>query len=509
MDRSLRFVLIGLLILWITFLSIFNLEGAPPLWWDEGWTLTAARNWLERGHYGPYLDGQPAARGMEGAFTYTVPIAAVFHIFGVGVFQGRFVQVLFTLSTLALVGYMAWRFYGASVAVAALAILTLMPAYPSLHPVILGRQVLGEAPAFFYLMAGYACLLMFIPGRELLAGILAVVFWSLAINTKTQILPFWAVSIVVPLACTLYYKRWRLAVFIAMLLVMSIAGAELAIAIWSEWIKSQTVPRVTVTGMYEAIATGGTLPARLFSLISLVIFGLPTLIGLSAGVWRFLSIEIRELSEENIVKLSILALATSWFAWYLLLSVGWIRYLFPATLLASIFLAKLLADLTNQFDASITLNRVYLMFSRCKFTMPNVGAFLTILIIFISVPRGMYMLYRVYVVEADVSVKEAAEFLNTYTPPDALVESYDSELFFYLNRRYHFPGDQLHVDLIRRTFLYEQNRRIDYDPLASNPDYLVVGPQTKQWRLYDAVVKSGTFRLIRSYARYQVYERVR
>ena len=28
--------------------GLWNLS-APPLWWDEGWTLSLARNWVERG----------------------------------------------------------------------------------------------------------------------------------------------------------------------------------------------------------------------------------------------------------------------------------------------------------------------------------------------------------------------------------------------------------------------------------------------------------------------------
>jgi hypothetical protein len=130
-------------------------------------------------------------------------------------------------------------------------------------------------------------------------------------------------------------------------------------------------------------------------------------------------------------------------------------------------------------------------------------------IIVTSVPRTAGALYKAYVLEADTSVQQAAEFLNSQTRPDALIETYDSELFFLLNRPYHYPPDQIHVALIRRTFLYDDNAVIDYDPLAANPDYLVVGPHSRQWRLYDSVLKTGQFRLIRAYKRYNVYERIR
>jgi len=50
--------------------GLWNL-GGPGMWWDEGWTLSVARNWIERGHYGRLLDGQLAPPGLEAAFRDT------------------------------------------------------------------------------------------------------------------------------------------------------------------------------------------------------------------------------------------------------------------------------------------------------------------------------------------------------------------------------------------------------------------------------------------------------
>jgi hypothetical protein len=66
----------------------------------------------------------------------------------------------------------------------------------------------------------------------------------------------------------------------------------------------------------------------------------------------------------------------------------------------------------------------------------------------------------------------------------------------------------VHVDLIRKNSFGERVK-IDYDPLAANPDYLVVGPQSKFWDFYDPYLRTGDFHLLRDYSRYQIYERVR
>jgi hypothetical protein len=102
----------------------------------------------------------------------------------------------------------------------------------------------------------------------------------------------------------------------------------------------------------------------------------------------------------------------------------------------------------------------------------------------------MKVLYGAYVVERDASYKEVVRFLNNNTPSEALMETYESELFFLLNRRYHYPRDQVHVELIRSNSLGE-GVNINYDPVAANSDYLVVGPQSKFWDFYEPHLKTG------------------
>jgi hypothetical protein len=269
------------------------------------------------------------------------------------------------------------------------------------------------------------------------------------------------------------------------------------------------LPNGAVTGLYEVTAAVTSIPARMFALIVLVLFGLPTLVGLYHAVWSMLA---RKSSFENpveYVRLSLLILAGSWFAWFVVLSVGWIRYISAATFIGSIFVAAMMHDFTRGFDVSYTIQRSLAFFRGGGFNKQAIGALFVAAVILTSVPRTAMALYKTYVLDADTSVQQAAEFVNSHTRAEALIETYDSELFFLLNRPYHYPPDQIHVELIRRTFLYDDNVIIDYDPLAANPDYLVIGPHSKQWRLYDAVLKTGQFRLIRVYKRYNVYERVR
>src|SRR5262249_45186152 len=77
------------------------------------------------------------------------PVALVFQLFGVGLLQARLVVVAYLLIGLILFWAVARRQYGSTVAIVAALLLVSSPAVDILF---LGRQVLGEVPAFTFLM---------------------------------------------------------------------------------------------------------------------------------------------------------------------------------------------------------------------------------------------------------------------------------------------------------------------------------------------------------------------
>jgi 4-amino-4-deoxy-L-arabinose transferase-like glycosyltransferase len=489
-------------------LGLWNL-GAPAMWWDEGWTLSVARTWVERGHYGRLLDGQPAPPGLEASFTVTAPIALFFRLLGVGIWQGRLFGVLCTVAALVLVYRLALRLYDRRVAIGTLAVLLLMSMHPQLHPLIMGRQVLAEMPMLCYLLAGYICLplafrrpLLFLPPM--------VICWGLALITKAQVLPFWALSIAVPLLWSLLARRWKAAALLAGALLGSLGAMRALVWLWPLLLRGHTMPATLVSGLYEVLAVVPGAFNRLFALSNALMFGLPTLLGLCYAAWRVVKDRHNRAAdaELELVRVALLVLAGSWFAWFVLLSVGVPRYLFPATFVGSIFVAALLSDLTNGYSLSSTLERSGALLRRAGFGRTNAAAALALVLIAMTLPITLQTLYRFYVVNADSSASETAVFLDTQTPAGALVETYESELHFLLNRRYHYPPDQLHVELNRRSLL-GQEVAVDYDPLAANPDYLVVGTFSHGNQLYDPAISAGAFRLVRTYGGYAIYERVR
>jgi Dolichyl-phosphate-mannose-protein mannosyltransferase len=502
-------VAVGALLAFLSSFIVINLESTPPLWWDEGWTLSVARNWVETGHYGRLLEGQLVAARLQATFPVTSTVALSFRLFGVGVYQARVVGVIFTLGAFAGIYYLARSIYNPSIALATLAVLMFLSAQPEIHPFLMGRQVLGEMPLLFFLLSGHICFLS-VPRRPLWALTLTICFWALALITKPQVMPFWTFSMLVP-ALVLFFKRdWREAGFFGIAFVGSLAGSWLLVSLWQFWSQQETIDLTPVAGLYEVSVLVVATPSRLVALFVTIVYGLPTLLGLSYGVLSFIRSKEKfaPRSHMEVVRLALLVLAGSWFAWYVTLSVGWARYLFPATFIGSIFVAAMLYRLTHHFSVSWTVGNAGSVLRNLRTRREGIGALIAILLIVNAFPRTLWMLYESYVVNADASALKVVEFLNTRTLPVSMIETYDSELFFLLKRPYHYPPDQIHVELNRRYFL-GQDVWIDYDPFAADPDYLVAGPHSKLWKLYDSAVQSGSFRLIQAYGRYDIYERVR
>ena len=93
------------------FLLMYRLGKFPALWWDEGWTLSAARNWVEHGHLGHYLAGKAVLPRSPVRFPVVVPVALSMKILGVGTWQGRLPGVIFTVLALSLVLYLTCLLY--------------------------------------------------------------------------------------------------------------------------------------------------------------------------------------------------------------------------------------------------------------------------------------------------------------------------------------------------------------------------------------------------------------
>jgi uncharacterized membrane protein len=412
------------------------------------------------------------------------------------------------VAALALLAYLATTLYNRAIAIGTIATLLLLSGHPQLQPLIQGRQVLAELPMFVYLLTGYAFLLLSLR-RHPMFIIAACLCWGIARLSKGQAAPFWLVSLLVPFATALLLRQWRIATIFG----IGLGGSFLASAGWqllvAMLLTGRSLPAASLPGLYEVTAIVLQPMNRLYALNIGITFGLLTLLGLLVATWRLWQqrSEHMQRPELGALHLSLLSLTGSWFAWYLLLSVGVPRYLFPVTFFGSIFVAALLHQLTNGFNMAYTLQQTNNLIKR-RVNRQSLGAAAALFLIVMAGALTALTWQRYYFTYSDDSAVRVATFFNTQTPANTRIETYESELHFLLNRAYHYPPDQVHVELNRRGLL-GQETPIDYDPLSANPDYLVVGEFSRGNQLYEPVIQSGAFRLMQQIGGYDIYERVR
>jgi len=360
---------------------------------------------------------------------------------------------------------------------------------------------MGEMPALLFLMAGYLCF-AFAAKRAWLFVPSSVAFWALALFTKVQVKPFLIVALLVPIVLTAIRRQFRLARIFGTGLVGS-----LTCYLVLEALAQKISPSTHVSGLTPAMALVLAPHIRFFVLFQTLKYAIPTVLGLLWGLHSFFKQNFDLKTHLEMVRFSFFLLVGSWFGWYETLSVGWLRYMFPAAFLASIFVAAMLFEWTNGFNFRSMIEKVF-SGRRIRFNREGLLALTSVLVVTISVVQTTKVIYAAHTVLADKSIKDVVRFLNTETAPNALIETYETELFFLLNRRYHYPPDQMHVELLRQTLLKEKVK-IKYDPLVRNPDYLVVGFHGSWWKFYDSYLNTGDFHLIKVYPRYRIYERRR
>ncbi len=494
----------------------FKLTSMPPLWFDEGWALSVARNWLEMGHYGLLLSGQPIPITMlNTGFPVLILQTLSFKLFGIGLWQARIPWTIVVLLVFLFLYLLINRLFNAKIATLAIILSILAPAQIDLHPIVLGRQVLGEMLAILFLILGYGFLYI-AWNRKFIMLLVPAVFWALALETKPQVIPFFCISIVFVLV---YYLKQR--DIFSKLLTSSIFTVLVYILLkwgWRGYIQSLPLTSLNEAGSYEMENYLGNAlyyivvlfgPGRL-NLLKAVLFSGYGLVSAIGVVWfAFYLFKIRRSqtkdSIRNVINISLWALSFSWIMWYIFLSVGWPRYAFPGVFLGNIYAALLINNIytPQKLEKMLLKGSSDLRTRRIPYQGVVFALFTGILLFALYSTIGQ-ILYASST--ASDAVVDVTSYLNQTQEEDALIETYESELFFLLDGTYHYPPDIVQHTANRRRFL-GHDVVIDYDPLEMDPDYIVVGLVNSWWHVYDTAIASDAYDLVFEKGIYQVYNK--
>jgi hypothetical protein len=396
-----------------------------------------------------------------------------------------------------------------------LVVMMLLPVGTAVHPIVTGRQSMGEMPAIFFLLLGMVCFVQALK-KPLFWGALTSLSWGIALVTKAQVLPFWLVSTSLVFLIAALRRQWRSAGIIALMTAVALTIGWLVFPeLENILLGAAMLPAQPLQDIFKTVALATDLRSG-HAVRIVLLMGLLPLLGILYEGWEALKSILKEETspELSLLRWAMLGLSGSWMAWYLGLAMYWPRYLFPASFLGSLFASAMLYDLTYHFNLRLTFQKAGQVFTVLRTGKPGRRLFFVhlrslLIVIWLLSCAILTLLNLVMFLNEPVSPQKAAAYVRDVTRPDDLIETYESELMFLLgDRRFHYPPDQVSIDLTKRMFT-ERSTVVDYDPLASDPDFLVVGPFSTYLQLYDPWEKSGEFSLIKEFPGYEIYARVR
>jgi 4-amino-4-deoxy-L-arabinose transferase-like glycosyltransferase len=474
-------------------LLMTHLRDWPPPWIDEGVYLGAAQVLATDGLYGLRDDGKVSRFDSQVQVGPPViaPVALGLRLLGDDQQAARLVMVAFSLGALLAAGLLAREAFDERTALLTVALLLAGSTEYFCSLVFLGRQVLGEVPAFGFYAAGMALLVSPVRsgqraiGRELGAGLLL----GAAMLSKPQLLPLIpAAMLMVAIAGTCYYRRrvWPL------LVLPMLVGLGLVV-IWYavRWLASPGGGLTTVTQLKPSWIAGQLFTTewidrrRALSVLArsgFVILGLPSLLW---GLWS-----ARRRDADGLTRLLLLVVPCTVLAWFVGASVGWARYAFFAVAMSAMWSASLLWHLWD-------------LVGRARFgrvlAQPLLGAACALLLIANSAAT-----VRAIAHPPATGFDEMRQYLRTQVESNAVIETWEWEFSVDQRPTYTHPDADTLYATIRFVMSNQPLPPTLYDWRRRHPDYLLLGPFGEWTGIYRLAMLSDV-ELVTRRTRYALY----
>jgi len=497
-------VLLAVAILAVIFLSVYHLTGFPLTWFDEGSHLHVPKTLINFGVYADYSSEGFRYYGPTVGVGPTVflPIAAAFKLFGTGLLQARMVIILYLLATIAVFYRLGRKMGGAGLALVATALLVTSRGVSLLE---YGREVLGEVPGFFFLAAGFLVWYTAWKKPSWVRLLATGALFGLSMVTKNQNLLVLGPSLLLAWVANLVY--YRLTPQRVFLIPGIVAGA--IFAAWNVYMTLYLGP-ATASQNFAMLRQAAQGAALIFS-PDLMKNALTNLLGLNV----FLGLLFPALAYGVIISLprtpegqkwgNLLLLVVFNLVWYVVASISWLRYAFPALAISSLFMARFFYDLTNGFS----FDMAGLWRSLKMREAPNSISVLRI--IFIGWLAVMIALPLTQTANSIISPPfnapaAMADYLNQNVPKDAVIETWEPEMGFLTDHNYHFPPPDLLSTADSFIWMGKTSPQQSYTYLETNsPPYVLVGAFSTWVQLYPQDILASRYHQVTSIGGYVLY----
>lgn len=494
-------LLLGAAVVVVVLVASHRLDVYPPPWFDEGWYLQVPRNLVEHGEYATRSGDQFRHDDTVLSVSPTVylPIAGVFHLFGIGFLQARLVMVAYLLAAVTACYLLGRRLYGPVAATAAAYLfLFRMEADPFTSTLMLGRQVMGEVPAITYVLFGCLAWRSAALGGAAGPAAGAGLLFGLAVVTKLQL------AFVVPtaLAAVGALAWWQDAHREAKLAAFALAACGATLVGWFAclWVilgsdnaaalaanvVAASAPQVRVGALAAASRSLAFLAGSSFLVIGLpaVVYGLVLEVGAS---------------RPDPGRRLVLALIVVGGLWFTFRSIGWPRYAYPMLALGSLPIAGLMVDLGA--GLALILQRSFAR--RAALAEPVAFALVALLVLAMPLEHGR-LIAKGLIGPPDHSLTALRAWIDRELPPGETVETWEFEVAVPPSpHHYTFPPVHYVERMIASVFLGARDENPPYAP-PRGPRYLVVGRFAKWTGLYgETLARAGV--PLASFGDYDVY----
>ncbi len=497
-------VLLPIVFLAVVFLSVYQLTGFPKPWFDEWSHLHVPKTLVNFGVYADYSSEGFRYYGPTVGVGPTVflPIAASFKLFGIGLLQARSVIVLYLLATIAVFYRLGRKMGGAALALVATALLVTSRGISLLE---YGREVLGEVPGFFFLAAGFVVWYGAWKKPTWVRLAAAGLLFGLSMVTKNQNLLVLGPSLLLAWVANLVY--YRLTPQRVFLVPGIVAGATFAA--WNVYMMLYLGP-ATVSQNFAMLRQAAAGAALIFS-PDLMKTAISNLLGLDV----FLGLLIPALIYGFILSLPRTPEGQQWgnlfllvafnLVWYVLASISWLRYAFPALAISSLFVARFFYDLTNGFSPDLAgLWRSL----KNRETLNSKSVLGTIFIAWLAVMIALPLAQTANsIIFPPFNAPAAmAQYLNQNVPKTAIIETWEPEMGFLTDHNYHFPPPDLLNTADSFIWMGKSSPQQSYHYLeTNNPPYVLVGAFSSWVQLYPQAVLDSKYHKVTSIGGYVLY----
>ncbi len=501
--RYLAVVLAALLILAVALPGLLiHLERYPALWLDEGFSINAARTWLDFGQYGTYTSAglRPFDPSISTGFPVITALTLSFKVLGVSAFAARFTIVLFTLAALA--GLMAVVAQTGGRQTARMVFITLFvitfPAPGETNFMLLGRQVLGENPSIAFMLIALLLWWRSWQRSQLWVSLLCGLLLGLSLLTKLQV----AMPLVLAILCVALIRaaRSRVSLWRGLLPLVTAAGVYV---LWT-LIAQLGTPEALRSDNRQIMLEGARIHffsglfAAKFDRTVLLIWAM---IALAAGWvgWQRLRRSVEPQAGTTVSSTQgtlalLVALGTVWAAVF---SIGWPRYYYSSLILSLVITGDLVWR--TLFMVSLRLTRNHTRTAERIMLMLSAGLILLLM--------NLHVLSNIHQAAPNYA-EQMSTYIDAQVERGAVIETWDWQAAALSQHRlFHHPGQLMMWEALHQ---YSRERRfnLEYDMLQADPAYLLLGPFSAWTGIYDVDTVRERFALEAEFGPYQLYRRV-